>query len=100
MGDNDAETYANITLAEYDFDDETFAPITEDAKDFIRSLLIKRQEDRLTVEECFDHPWLAQPEEDMKKVVLSTDKLKKWQRTGNAIRALGRMASLSARYTS
>ena len=33
---------------------------------------------RLTAEQCFNHPWLAQTEEDMNKVVLSTDKLKKF----------------------
>ena len=44
MGDNDAETFANITRAEFDFDDDAFTAITEDAKDFIRSLLIKKKE--------------------------------------------------------
>lgn len=44
MGDNDAETFANITRAEFDFDDDAFSAITEDAKDFIMSLLIKRKE--------------------------------------------------------
>ncbi|XP_064106001.1 myosin light chain kinase, smooth muscle-like isoform X3 [Macrobrachium nipponense] len=106
MGDNDAETFANITRAEFDFDDDAFTAITEDAKDFIRSLLIKKKEKRLTAEQCFDHPWLAQTEEDMNKVVLSTDKLKKfiirrkWQKTGNAIRALGRITHLANRRSS
>lgn len=44
MGDVDAETYANITRADYDFDDEAFDAISQDAKDFISSLLVKRQE--------------------------------------------------------
>ncbi|XP_071534904.1 myosin light chain kinase, smooth muscle-like isoform X1 [Panulirus ornatus] len=106
MGENDAETFANITRAEFDFDDDAFSAITEDAKDFIMSLLIKRKEKRLTAEQCFKHPWLAQTEADMNKVVLSTDKLKKfiirrkWQKTGNAIRALGRMANLTNRRSS
>ncbi|XP_071534905.1 myosin light chain kinase, smooth muscle-like isoform X2 [Panulirus ornatus] len=78
MGENDAETFANITRAEFDFDDDAFSAITEDAKDFIMSLLIKRKEKRLTAEQCFKHPWLAQTEADMNKVVLSTDKLKKF----------------------
>lgn len=41
MGDTDIETMANVTIAKYDFDDEAFSGISEDAKDFIRSLLIK-----------------------------------------------------------
>ena len=44
MGDNDADTFANITVADYDFDDEAFAAISADAKDFISSLLVKRPE--------------------------------------------------------
>ncbi|KAK8746869.1 hypothetical protein OTU49_016869, partial [Cherax quadricarinatus] len=44
MGDNDAETFANITLAEFDFDDDAFSAITDDAKDFITSLLIQQKE--------------------------------------------------------
>lgn len=102
-GDSDAETFANITRAEFDFDDDAFVAISDDAKDFITSLLISRKEKRLTAEQCFNHPWLAQTEADMNKVVLSTDKLKKfiirrkWQKTGNVIRAVGRMAFLSNR---
>ena len=44
MGDNDAETFANITRAVYDFDDEAFDAISQDAKDFISALLLKRKE--------------------------------------------------------
>ncbi|XP_050063770.1 uncharacterized protein LOC114128407 isoform X2 [Aphis gossypii] len=102
MGDNDSETFTNITKAEFDFDDEAFDAVSQDAKDFISALLIKRKELRLTAKECLKHKWLAQQDMDMSCVILSTDKLKKfiirrkWQKTGNAIRALGRMAILSA----
>lgn len=41
MGDNDCETYGNVTKAEYDFSDESFKEISDEAKDFIRLLLIK-----------------------------------------------------------
>lgn len=44
MGDNDAETFANITRADFDFDDKAFHAISEEAKDFISRLLIKRKE--------------------------------------------------------
>lgn len=44
LGDNDAETLANVTSGEYDFDDESFREISENAKDFIQHLLIKRKE--------------------------------------------------------
>ena len=44
MGDSDLETMANVTKAEYDFDDESFDVISEKAKDFISSLLLKDKE--------------------------------------------------------
>jgi len=44
MGDNDAETFANITRADYDLEDEVFDAISNDAKNFISGLLIKRKE--------------------------------------------------------
>lgn len=44
MGDNDAETFANITRADYDLEDEAFDAISNNAKDFISGLLIKRKE--------------------------------------------------------
>lgn len=101
MGETDADTFANITRAEYDFDDEAFDAVTQNARDFIGGLLRKRKEERMSAAESLRHSWLD-PESHQNTVVISTDKLKKfiirrkWQKTGNAIRALGRMATLSA----
>lgn len=44
MGENDVATMANVTIATYDFDDDAFSTISEDAKDFIRRLLLKDKE--------------------------------------------------------
>lgn len=41
MGHTDVETMANVTIAKYDFEDEAFDEISENAKNFIRKLLIK-----------------------------------------------------------
>lgn len=41
MGANDPQTMANVTIAKYDFDDEAFNEISENAKDFIKKLLVK-----------------------------------------------------------
>ncbi len=41
-GDTDQETFVNITQAEVDFPDELFADISEEAKGFICSLLVKK----------------------------------------------------------
>merc|ERR1711874_847736 len=60
MGDNDAETFSNITGLSYDFEDEAFEHISEDAMDFIHKLLVKDQRKRLKALECLKHPWLDQ----------------------------------------
>ncbi|KAL6436396.1 hypothetical protein ACFW04_004724 [Cataglyphis niger] len=59
MGDTDIETMANVTIAKYDFDHEAFAEISEDAKDFIRCLLVKDKEKRMMAAQCREHRWLA-----------------------------------------
>ncbi|KAJ2945229.1 hypothetical protein O0L34_g9300 [Tuta absoluta] len=58
MGETDIETMANVTVAKYDFDDEAFTEISEDAKDFISKLLVKDKESRPTAAECLRHAWL------------------------------------------
>ncbi|XP_039747632.1 myosin light chain kinase, smooth muscle-like isoform X1 [Pararge aegeria] len=58
MGETDIETMANVTIAKYDFDDEAFNEISEDAKDFIRKLLVKDKESRPSATECLRHQWL------------------------------------------
>ncbi|XP_041969093.1 myosin light chain kinase, smooth muscle-like [Aricia agestis] len=59
MGETDIETMANVTVAKYDFDDEAFNEISDDAKDFIRKLLVKDKECRPSAAECLRHRWLA-----------------------------------------
>ena len=103
MGDSDVETFANITGIAFDFDDEAFDPISDDAKDFIHRLLIKNQRKRMTAEICLKHPWLAAADSDKSFAELNTDKLKsflmrrRWQKAAHAIRALGRFTSLGFR---
>ena len=44
MGDNEGETLSNIQEGEWDFDDECFDEISDNAKDFIENLLVLEQE--------------------------------------------------------
>lgn len=41
MGETDIETMANVTIAKYDFDDETFRNVSSECLDFIAKLLVK-----------------------------------------------------------
>uniref|UniRef100_A0A6A7FN63 Serine/threonine-protein kinase PLK4-like n=2 Tax=Hirondellea gigas TaxID=1518452 RepID=A0A6A7FN63_9CRUS len=58
-GDTDQETFVNITTGEFDFPEELFATVSEDAKDFISCLLLKKPRERLRVEDCLNHSWLC-----------------------------------------
>lgn len=58
MGETDVETMGNVTVAKYDFDDEAFNDISEDALNFITHLLVKETDKRMTASECLQHDWL------------------------------------------
>lgn len=79
MGDSDVDTFANITRADYDFDDEAFDAVSKEAKEFILNLLIHRKEDRLTAKQCLESKWLSHQNDDSSsKIKICTDKLKKF----------------------
>uniref|UniRef100_A0A8C9T102 Myosin light chain kinase, smooth muscle n=1 Tax=Scleropages formosus TaxID=113540 RepID=A0A8C9T102_SCLFO len=101
MGDNDNETLSNVTSASWDFEDEAFDEISEEAKDFISQLLKKNLNARMTCARCFEHPWLKQDTKNMEAKKLSKERMKKyllrrkWQKTGHAVRAIGRLSSMA-----
>lgn len=78
MGETDVDTFTNITRADYDFDDDAFDAVSEEARDFIASLLLHRKEDRLSAKQCLASKWLSQQYDVMGSTKLCTDKLKKF----------------------
>ncbi|XP_039503094.1 myosin light chain kinase, smooth muscle isoform X2 [Pimephales promelas] len=101
MGDNDIETLSNVTSATWDFEDDAFDEISDEAKDFISNLLKKDMKARLTCDQCFQHPWLKQDTSIMEAKKLSKERMKKyilrrkWQKTGHAVRAIGRLSNMA-----
>jgi calcium/calmodulin-dependent protein kinase I len=51
--------FEKIIKCEYDFPDPEWTNISEEAKDFIRHLLVKDPKDRWTAKQCKQHPWLS-----------------------------------------
>jgi len=49
-----------IKIGHYEFPVE----ISKEAKDLVRNLLILKPEDRLTLPEILNHPWMKEPGED------------------------------------
>ncbi|XP_063802087.1 myosin light chain kinase 3 isoform X2 [Pseudophryne corroboree] len=59
LGESDAETMNYIVNCNWDFDSETFAQVSEEAKDFISRLLVKEKSGRLSAGQCLKHEWLV-----------------------------------------
>ncbi|XP_042235940.1 citron rho-interacting kinase-like [Homarus americanus] len=57
-GDTDQETFLEISRGELDFPEELFEDISAEAIDFIKRLLVRQPERRMSVRECLDHPWM------------------------------------------
>ncbi|XP_078408314.1 myosin light chain kinase, smooth muscle-like isoform X2 [Cetorhinus maximus] len=101
MGDNDNETLSNVTSATWDFDDDAFDEISDDAKDFIDNLLKKDMKHRMNCDQCLEHKWLKKDVKNMAVKKLSKERMKKymarrkWQKTGHAVRAIGRLSSMA-----
>ncbi|CAG2187928.1 unnamed protein product [Mytilus edulis] len=60
LGDEQQETYENITSVSYQFDEEYFSSTSDLAKDFIKKLFVKNTRKRGTVQSCLQHPWIKQ----------------------------------------
>lgn len=63
-GENDIETLKNVKACNWEFDPDAFANISDEAKDFIKNLLTKAKEKRMTAHECLAHPWLKRAGDD------------------------------------
>ncbi|XP_056285534.1 myosin light chain kinase, smooth muscle-like isoform X2 [Pseudoliparis swirei] len=105
QGNNNAESLALVTTAQFEFGEESFEDISDEAKDFISSLLKKDRRCRLSCAEALAHPWMAsftvmqrRPTKSLKKGKMKHFLAKrKWKKTGKAVLALQRMANLSCR---
>ena len=50
FGETNKETYRKILKCDYDFDEEEWKGVSEEAKDFVRRLLVLKIENRMTAE--------------------------------------------------
>ncbi|KAM3875820.1 uncharacterized protein mylk4b [Diretmus argenteus] len=61
LGDDDNETLNNILACQWNFEEEEFSDISEQAKDFITRLLVKSKSWRMSAAQSLRHPWLSDP---------------------------------------
>ncbi|XP_072220414.1 uncharacterized protein mylk4a [Leuresthes tenuis] len=61
LGDDDNQTLNNILACKWSFEEQEFVDTSEEAKDFIRRLLIVNKSWRMGASETLRHPWLSDP---------------------------------------
>ncbi|CAL8240268.1 unnamed protein product [Gadus morhua 'NCC'] len=61
LGDDDNETLNNILACQWNFEEEEFLDVSEEAKDFITRLLVKSKSWRMSATASLKHPWLCDP---------------------------------------
>uniref|UniRef100_A0A2C9KIB3 Protein kinase domain-containing protein n=1 Tax=Biomphalaria glabrata TaxID=6526 RepID=A0A2C9KIB3_BIOGL len=80
LGEDQQETYHNITAVNYQFDKEYFSNTSDLAKDFIKKLFVKNPRKRATVDECLNHPWIRpkghNEEQERKSAVININNFK------------------------
>jgi len=57
-GKTQAHLFEKILNADYDFPDPEWTNISDEAKDFVRHLLVLDIDKRYTTKQCLEHPWL------------------------------------------
>ncbi|XP_051989193.1 myosin light chain kinase 3-like isoform X2 [Xyrauchen texanus] len=61
LGDDDNQTLNNILVCQWNFEEDEFRDISEEAKDFISKVLIIDKSWRIGASEALRHPWLSDP---------------------------------------
>lgn len=78
--DDDDELQRKIMFAQFEFHEDYWGDVSEDAKNMIRGLLTTSQSERLTVDQALVHPWMNQRVVDLEaKALHNIDGLRKFQ---------------------
>ncbi|XP_050099300.1 twitchin isoform X8 [Anopheles aquasalis] len=102
-GETDIDTLKNIKQGTWEFDEVAFRDVSEECKDFIRRLLIKNKEKRMTAHECLSHVWLSDTYNSSTSVI-SIERYKqirdlirrKYENWASFVLPLGRLSEYSA----
>lgn len=60
MGRSQKELFRKIVIGKYQFEDDSWSDVTNDARDLVERLLVTDPDKRLSAKECLHHPWLKQ----------------------------------------
>jgi len=71
MGRSQKELFRNIVSGKYNFGEDDWANISDDAKDLVKNLLVLNPDNRLTSTEALRHKWLKTKRDQLTLVPLS-----------------------------
>jgi len=81
-GEGQKELFENIMNGNYDFPDPEWTEVSQEAKDFIKHILVVDPQKRFSAEQCLEDAWIknnTQPKKDMKRLQsFSHKKLKEY----------------------
>ena len=89
-GDEDSEIYQAILDQEFDFSDEVWEEVGDEAKDLITNILVDEKK-RLTPKECLSHPWVKQHTHSVSNPEVSKehlDRMHDFQNSSNLKKAI------------
>lgn len=80
MDDDQPKLFAAIKAARYDFDDPVWAPVSDDAKDLIRHILVADPAKRFKADDILHHSWMMADASMIPDVALAgtVDQLKRF----------------------
>eukprot|EP00928_Gymnodinium_smaydae_P044844 TRINITY_DN29933_c0_g1_i1.p1 TRINITY_DN29933_c0_g1~~TRINITY_DN29933_c0_g1_i1.p1 ORF type:complete len:566 (-),score=86.66 TRINITY_DN29933_c0_g1_i1:478-2175(-) len=79
------EVIKKIAAADYNMNARGLANVSENAKDFVKQLLCKNPDERLSAERALEHPWIANRNSaDFKQGVVDVNTVRSMQKFANA----------------
>eukprot|EP00941_MAST-03F_sp_MAST-3F-sp1_P003227 g3227.t1 len=81
-GANDVEILNKVSIGEYKMDDPVWSKISDEARSFVKGLLVFNPGERLTAKEALNHPWMTRAIEEHPTVHFDTkicENLKKFK---------------------
>uniref|UniRef100_A0A158PAH3 Protein kinase domain-containing protein n=1 Tax=Angiostrongylus cantonensis TaxID=6313 RepID=A0A158PAH3_ANGCA len=99
IGDSDEETLANVSAADWNFEDASWNDVSDTAKDFICRLMAKDKRRRMTVQQALKHPWITKTQPPLNRGELTSLQKKKFmmmKRWSDDMLPIGRLAKRGA----
>eukprot|EP01099_Mayorella_cantabrigiensis_P001392 TRINITY_DN1603_c0_g1_i1.p1 TRINITY_DN1603_c0_g1~~TRINITY_DN1603_c0_g1_i1.p1 ORF type:complete len:417 (-),score=117.60 TRINITY_DN1603_c0_g1_i1:429-1592(-) len=76
FGETPPELFKKIIECKYDFDDQAWDEVSDQAKDLIRHLLVKDPKQRFTATQCLQHEWIKSMDDLGNTTLPASNKIK------------------------